>query len=91
MTDAVRPLRVTRSFALGEDGTTENDSLTRAVEGDYSTDSPDCYRAGKADKGWVTLHIPWSLVTHVNILTAESGYNFSRSSLHYSELQVFRG
>ena len=88
--DAVRPLQVTRSFVLGADGRVENDSLTNVVKGNYSIDSPDCYRSSKVDKGWVTLDIPWSLVTHVNILTAESGYDYPSSSLEHLKLRASR-
>ena len=69
--DAVRHIPVTRSFSFTEAGFLSGRYILQQTLdiSDYE-DEWSCFQSMQDQKSFVKLLIPWSMVTHVNILNS---------------------
>ena len=79
--EAVRRIKVERGHVLTQDGAIEEEEIEKALDGSNHTDLKECFVSRRHQKAWATLEIPWSSVTHVNILN--SGRNFRKFFLTF--------
>ena len=81
--DAVRELEVylatgKRELADADEKSviTQEHFITNTVDGQFDTDPFYCFTADKPTNGWAQFYIPWSLVTHVQLLNLEDAHGY---------------
>ena len=71
--NAVRSLGVRRGFAVGKKNKLDHKLVMKTIDGFTPSSLDDCFTSRKGKKAWARYDIPWSVVTHVNILNAPAG------------------
>ena len=65
--NAIRKIEIRRGHAIDNDGFQEPKQLAKTLE------TSDCFEKKPGKRPWVTFQIPWSIITHVNILSVNKG------------------
>ena len=72
--DEIRNLEIRRGGEFLSHWIRVPSSVDKAIDGATETTESECFLSTAAvGESWVSLELPWSIVSHVNILTHQSG------------------
>ena len=74
VTEEMRNLEIRRGGEFSSHWTRVPSSIDKAIDGATGTTESECFVSTAAvGESWITFEIPWSIVSHINILTMHSG------------------
>ena len=73
ISNAVHLLPLRRGFSYGPGGELTSTLVEKVIDQDPPESIEDCYVSPEGKQSWARFDIPWSAVTHVNILNVPTG------------------
>ena len=79
ISNAVHLLPLRRGFSYGPGGELTSTLVENVIDLDPPISIEDCYVSPEGKQSWARFDIPWSAVTHVNILNVPTGNSECRT------------
>ena len=71
--NAVQSLPIRRGFSYGKRNEVTSSLVEKVIDLETPQSIDDCYVSPRGKKPWARFDIPWSLITHVDILNVPAG------------------